>query len=48
MNEFLRSNESLTDEELLICEEASRLWEENCNDEKEGTNRNGYLQKQWR
>lgn len=33
MNEFLRANESLTDEELLICEEATRLWEESHDEE---------------
>ena len=34
MIEFLRSNESLSDEELLICEEASRLWEESHDEER--------------
>ena len=34
MNEFLRSDEVLTDEEIVLCTEAARLWEEGRNDEE--------------
>lgn len=34
MNEFLRSNEVLTDEEILLCMEAAWLWEESRYDEE--------------
>ena len=36
MNELLQSEETLTDEEILLCAEALRLWEEDSrNNEKE-------------
>lgn len=35
MNEFLRSNEVLTDEEILLCAEATRLWEDEGRDDEE-------------
>lgn len=38
MNEFLRSNEVLTDEELLICVEAARLWEDEGREDEEREN----------
>ena len=38
MNEFLRSNEVLTDEELLICAEAARLWEDEGREDEERKN----------
>lgn len=38
MNEFLRSNEVLTDEELLICAEAARLWEDEGREDEEREN----------
>ena len=35
MNEFLRFEEVLTDEEIVLCAEAARLWEEdNRNDDE--------------
>lgn len=41
MNEFLRSNEVLTDEEILLCVEAVRLWEESReNEERKNDNAN--------
>lgn len=44
MHEFLRSNEVLTDEELYVCAEAARLWEdEGREDEKKGKIDNGDL-----
>ena len=45
MNEFLRSDEVLTDEEIVLCTEAARLWEEGCNDEEERKMNNGNLQR---
>lgn len=38
MNEFLQSDEVLTDEEIVICAEAARLWEEGRDDEEEREN----------
>lgn len=37
MNEFLRSDEVLSDEEIALCAEAARLWEEDRANE-EGDN----------
>ena len=34
MNELLRSSENLTDEEILLCAEALRLWEEDSRNEE--------------
>lgn len=36
MNEFLQSDEVLTDEEIALCAEAARLWEEGGEDDEEG------------
>ena len=44
MNEFLRSEEMLTDEEILLYSEAARLWEE-CREDQERTKDNGDLQR---
>ena len=43
MHEFLQSSEMLTDEELYICAEAARLWEDEGreDDEKKGKINNG-------
>lgn len=38
MNEFLKSDEVLTDEEIAICAEEVRLWEEEGRDDKERKN----------
>lgn len=35
MNEFLQSDEVLTDEEILICAEEARLWEDDSHEDKE-------------
>ena len=35
MNEFLRSDEVLTDEEIVLCAEAARLWEEEGRDDED-------------
>lgn len=35
MNEFLQSYEVLTDEEIVLCAEAARLWEEESRDDEE-------------
>ena len=35
INEFLRSDEMLTDEEIVLCAEAARIWEESRDDEEE-------------
>lgn len=41
MNEFLRSDEMLTDEEIVLCAEAARLWEEErVNEERNYSNGN--------
>ena len=34
MNEFLQSDEVLTDEEIVLCAEAARLWEEESRDDE--------------
>lgn len=34
MYEFLQSDEMLTDEEITLCTEAARLWEEGRDDEE--------------
>lgn len=34
MNKFLKSDEVLTDEEIVICAEEARLWEEGRDDEE--------------
>lgn len=34
MNEFLRSDEVLTDEEIVLCLEAMRLWKEDRDEEE--------------
>lgn len=44
MNEFLQSDEMLTDEEIVLCTEAARLWEEGRNDEERKID-NGDLQR---
>lgn len=44
MNEFLQSDEVLTDEEIVLCTEAARLWEEDRDDEERKMN-NGDLQR---
>lgn len=38
MNEFLQIDEVLTDEEIVLCAEAARLWEESRDDEDEREN----------
>lgn len=38
MNEFLQSDEVLTDEEIVICAEEARLWEEEGRDDEERKN----------
>ena len=38
MNEFLQNDEMLTDEEIAICAEAARLWEDESRDDKERKN----------
>lgn len=38
MNEILRSDEVLTDEEILLCAEAARLWEEEGRNDEEREN----------
>ena len=38
MNEFLRSDEVLTGEEIAICAEEARLWEEEGRDDEERKN----------
>ena len=38
MNEFLQSDEMLTDEEIAICAEAERLREDESRDDKERKN----------
>lgn len=43
MNEFLRSEEVLTDEEILLCAEAARLWEEGSREDEERKIENGDL-----
>lgn len=43
MNEFLRSEEVLTDEEILLCAEAARLWEEDSREDEERKIDNGDL-----
>lgn len=43
MNEFLRSEEVLTDEEILLCAEAARLWEEDSREDEERKIENGDL-----
>ena len=38
MNEFLQTDEMLTDEEIAICAEAARLREDESRDDKEREN----------
>ena len=43
MNELLRSDEDISIEELLICAEEARLWEEKSREDEERTIENGDL-----
>lgn len=44
MNEFLKSDDVLTDEEIAACAKAGWLYEEGCDDEERKIN-NGDLQR---